>query len=115
MILNGEIDPVTLEQLERLARSHPRSGREAQAKASALRTLEAAVSAGLASDAWHSVGGARPGRPRGASGGAATDAGAMARPTSSASLLLLVVQSISQDAPPSPVLLSREGQWRASD
>ena len=37
---NGEIDPDTLEQLERLARSHPRSGREAQAKASALRTLE---------------------------------------------------------------------------
>jgi hypothetical protein len=36
----GEIDPVTLEQLERLARSHPRSGREAQAKASALRALE---------------------------------------------------------------------------
>ena len=27
-------------QLERLASSHPRSGREAQAKASALRTLE---------------------------------------------------------------------------
>ncbi len=40
MTANGEIDPVTLEQLERLARSHPRSGREAQAKASALRTLE---------------------------------------------------------------------------
>jgi hypothetical protein len=36
----GEIDPVTIEQLERLARSHPRSGREAQAMASALRTLE---------------------------------------------------------------------------
>jgi hypothetical protein len=35
-----EIDPVTLEQLERLARSQPRSGREAQAKASALRQLE---------------------------------------------------------------------------
>jgi hypothetical protein len=40
MTANGEIDPVTLEQLERLARSHPRSGREAQAKASAIRTLE---------------------------------------------------------------------------
>jgi hypothetical protein len=37
---SGEIDPVTLEQLERLARSNPRSGREAQAKASAIRTLE---------------------------------------------------------------------------
>jgi hypothetical protein len=37
---SGEIDPVTLEQLERLARSRPKSGREAQAKASALRTLE---------------------------------------------------------------------------
>ena len=37
---SGEIDPVTLEQLERLARSHPKSGREAQAKASAIRTLE---------------------------------------------------------------------------
>ena len=36
----GEIDPVTLEQLEELARSHPKSGREAQAKASAIRTLE---------------------------------------------------------------------------
>ena len=36
----GEIDPVTLEQLEELARSRPRSGREAQAKASAIRTLE---------------------------------------------------------------------------
>ena len=37
---SGEIDPVTLEELERLARSRPRSGREAQAKASAIRTLE---------------------------------------------------------------------------
>jgi hypothetical protein len=37
---NGDIDPVTLQQLERLACSHPRSGREAQAKASAIRTLE---------------------------------------------------------------------------
>jgi hypothetical protein len=37
---DGEIDPVTLAELERLARSHPRSGREAQAKASAIRTLE---------------------------------------------------------------------------
>jgi hypothetical protein len=40
MTADGEIDPATLEQLQRLARSHPRSGREAQAKASALRTLE---------------------------------------------------------------------------
>src|SRR5215208_3840523 len=40
MTANGKIDPITLEQLEQLARSHPRSGREAQAKASALRTLE---------------------------------------------------------------------------
>jgi len=40
MTRNGEIDPVTLEQLEELARSDPRSGREAQAKASAIRTLE---------------------------------------------------------------------------
>jgi hypothetical protein len=40
MTANGKIDPITLEQLEPLARSHPRSGREAQAKASALRTLE---------------------------------------------------------------------------
>ena len=37
---SGEIDPVTLAQLQRLARSHPKSGREAQAKASAIRTLE---------------------------------------------------------------------------
>jgi hypothetical protein len=37
---DGEIDPVILEQLQRLARSNPRSGREAQAKASAIRTLE---------------------------------------------------------------------------
>jgi hypothetical protein len=40
MTANGEIDPITLEQLEQLAPSHPRSGREAQANASALRTLE---------------------------------------------------------------------------
>ena len=40
MTANGEIDPVTLEQLERLAGSRPRSGREAQAQASAIRTLE---------------------------------------------------------------------------
>jgi hypothetical protein len=40
MTRNGEIGSVRLEQLERLARAHPRSGREAQAKASALRTLE---------------------------------------------------------------------------
>ena len=37
---DGKIDPITLEQLERLARSRPRSGRQAQAQASALRTLE---------------------------------------------------------------------------
>jgi hypothetical protein len=40
MSSSGEIDPVTLDELQRLARSQPRSGREAQAKASALRTLE---------------------------------------------------------------------------
>ena len=34
------MDPVTLEELRRFARSRPRSGREAAAKASALRTLE---------------------------------------------------------------------------
>jgi len=34
------IDSATLEELQRLARSHPRSGRQAAAKASALRTLE---------------------------------------------------------------------------
>jgi hypothetical protein len=37
---NGFIDAATLRELERLARSRPRSGRQAQAKASALRTLE---------------------------------------------------------------------------
>ena len=37
---NGEIDPVTFAELQRLARSRPRSGRQAAAKASALRTLE---------------------------------------------------------------------------
>ena len=37
---SGEIDAVTFEELQRLARSNPRSGREAQAKASAIRTLE---------------------------------------------------------------------------
>jgi hypothetical protein len=40
MTHNVEIDPVTLEQLQRLARSHPRSGRESVAEASAIRTLE---------------------------------------------------------------------------
>jgi hypothetical protein len=40
MTPDGEIDPVTLEQLEQLARSRPRSGRESVAKASAIRTLE---------------------------------------------------------------------------
>ena len=37
---NGFIDAATLGELERLARSQPRSGRQAAAKASALRTLE---------------------------------------------------------------------------
>jgi hypothetical protein len=37
---NGVIDAATLEELQRLSRSRPRSGRQAQAKASALRTLE---------------------------------------------------------------------------
>jgi hypothetical protein len=37
---NGFIDAATLRELERLARSRPRSGRQAQAKASALRALE---------------------------------------------------------------------------
>jgi hypothetical protein len=40
MTANGDIDRITLEQLEQLARSHPRSGRQAAAKASALRMLE---------------------------------------------------------------------------
>jgi hypothetical protein len=40
MTADGKIDPSTLEQLQRLARSRPRTGREAQAKASAIRTLE---------------------------------------------------------------------------
>jgi hypothetical protein len=37
---SGFIDAATLGELERLARSRPRSGRQAAAKASALRTLE---------------------------------------------------------------------------
>jgi hypothetical protein len=37
---DGVIDPATFEELQRLARSRPRSGRQAAAKASALRTLE---------------------------------------------------------------------------
>ena len=37
---NGFIDTATLGELQRLARSRPKSGRQAQAKASALRTLE---------------------------------------------------------------------------
>jgi hypothetical protein len=37
---NGHIDPETLMELQRLARSRPRSGRQSVAKASALRTLE---------------------------------------------------------------------------
>jgi hypothetical protein len=36
----GDLDPVTLEELQTLARSTPRSGREAAAQASAIRTLE---------------------------------------------------------------------------
>jgi hypothetical protein len=35
-----EIDPQTLAELRRLARSRPTSGRQAAAKAAALRTLE---------------------------------------------------------------------------
>jgi hypothetical protein len=34
------LDPATLEELRRLARSRPRSGRQSVAKASAIRTLE---------------------------------------------------------------------------
>jgi hypothetical protein len=37
---DGYIDPATLAELEWLARSRPRSGRQSVAKASALRTLE---------------------------------------------------------------------------
>ena len=37
---NGFFDGATLAELQRLARSRPRSGRQAAAKASALRTLE---------------------------------------------------------------------------
>lgn len=37
---NGELGPETVAELHRLARSRPRSGREAVAKASAIRTLE---------------------------------------------------------------------------
>jgi hypothetical protein len=37
---NGFIDPATFAELQRLAQSRPRSGRQAAAKASALRTLE---------------------------------------------------------------------------
>jgi hypothetical protein len=37
---NGDLDPQAVAELRRLARSRPRSGREAVAKASALRTLE---------------------------------------------------------------------------
>jgi hypothetical protein len=37
---NGAVDPATLAELQRLARSQPRSGRAALAKASAIRTLE---------------------------------------------------------------------------
>jgi hypothetical protein len=36
----GDLDPEAVAELRRLARSRPRSGREAVAKASALRTLE---------------------------------------------------------------------------
>jgi hypothetical protein len=37
---NGDLDPDAVAELRRLARSRPRSGREAVAKASALLTLE---------------------------------------------------------------------------
>jgi hypothetical protein len=37
---NGDLEPQAVVELRRLARSRPRSGREAAAKASALRTLE---------------------------------------------------------------------------
>ena len=37
---HSDLDPEALAELRRLARSRPRSGREAVAKASALRTLE---------------------------------------------------------------------------
>jgi hypothetical protein len=37
---NGDLDPETVAELRRLARSRPGSGREAAAKASAIRTLE---------------------------------------------------------------------------
>jgi hypothetical protein len=37
---NGDLDPQTLAELRRLARSRPTSGRAAAAKASAIRTLE---------------------------------------------------------------------------
>ena len=37
---NGDLDSEAVAELRRLARSRPRSGREAAAKASALRTLE---------------------------------------------------------------------------
>jgi hypothetical protein len=36
----SDLDPETVAELRRLARSRPRSGREAAAKASAIRTLE---------------------------------------------------------------------------
>jgi hypothetical protein len=37
---NGDFDPQSIAELRRLARSRPRSGRAAAAKASAIRTLE---------------------------------------------------------------------------
>jgi hypothetical protein len=37
---DGELDPTTVAELRQLARLRPRSGREAVAKASAIRTLE---------------------------------------------------------------------------
>jgi hypothetical protein len=37
---NGGLDPQTIAELRRLARSRPTSGRAAAAKASAIRTLE---------------------------------------------------------------------------
>jgi hypothetical protein len=47
------IDSVALEELQRLARSRPRSGRQSAAKASALRTLERLARSGRRA-AWSS-------------------------------------------------------------
>jgi hypothetical protein len=45
------MDPATLEELRRLARSRPRSGRQSVAKASAIRTLERLARASPPADA----------------------------------------------------------------